>query len=177
MCLVGNESAGRCARGSSPGERCPLSPPQLASAGGPRRCPSVQELDPVLFDHGVGQHLVRDGLDVLLRLLPGNAGGDLDVEELALPHPCDRVIPEAVQGRACPRGSRTVVFSATNTRAFIETPVRPWPVLVAMARRASARAMASSATAGSPARRRPSIALVEVPRVAKRPPPTIQRGR
>lgn len=60
---------------------------------------SVQNLDAILLDDGIGKHVVRGGLDFLLRLLAGDALGYGDIEELTLAHVGDAVIAESVESR------------------------------------------------------------------------------
>ena len=61
---------------------------------------SIQDFDPILFDDRVGQHFVRDGFDVGLRLLARDTASERDLEELALADFGDRSEPEAVERRA-----------------------------------------------------------------------------
>src|ERR1039457_5691301 len=56
-----------------------------------------QHLHPILFNHRVRQHLMRDGFHVLLRLLPGHTVRDGDVEKLALAHVGDGGVPQSRQ--------------------------------------------------------------------------------
>ena len=71
--------------------------PRPTCTGGYR---SVEELDAEILDDGVGKNVARDGLDVLVGLLPRDAVGERDIEELALPHGRDGGIAETVERRA-----------------------------------------------------------------------------
>src|SRR5581483_9947497 len=59
--------------------------------------PLVDDLDPVLFDDGVGEDVVGNRFDVLLCLVAGDAVGDGDIEILALTDGGDTMIAESVQ--------------------------------------------------------------------------------
>src|ERR1035441_4994328 len=61
---------------------------------------SVQDFDAILFDDRIGQHFVRDGFDVGLRLLACDAARERDFEELALTDLGDGSEPETVERRA-----------------------------------------------------------------------------
>src|ERR1022692_222027 len=76
-----------------------LSVPGFAP-GAPDRVNSIQNFDAILFDDRIGQHFVRDSLDVGLRLLPRDAARERDLEELALTDFGDPSEPEAVERRA-----------------------------------------------------------------------------
>src|ERR1035437_2716082 len=67
---------------------------------GARARPSIQDFDAILFDDRIGQHFMRDGFDVRLRLLARGSTGQRDFEELALTHFGDGGEPEAVERRA-----------------------------------------------------------------------------
>ncbi len=60
---------------------------------------SVEDLDPILLDDGIGENFLCDGFDVFPRLFAGDAAGDGDVEELALPHVRNARVPEPIQRR------------------------------------------------------------------------------
>src|ERR1017187_1758046 len=67
---------------------------------GARARASIQDFDAILFDDRIGQHFMRDGFDVRLRLLARGSTGQRDFEELALTDFGDGGEPEAVERRA-----------------------------------------------------------------------------
>jgi len=58
---------------------------------------SVEQLDPIFFDHRIRQNLMRNGLQIFDRLLARNAVGDGELEDFALPHVRDGRITQAMQ--------------------------------------------------------------------------------
>src|ERR1039457_939406 len=67
---------------------------------GPGEMRSIQNFDAVFLDDGIGEDFVGDGFDILPGLFGHDAGGDGDLEVLALAHILDAGITQAVERRA-----------------------------------------------------------------------------
>src|SRR5207245_354391 len=60
---------------------------------------SLRDLDLILFDYRICQYVSGQGVDFLVRLLPGDSRRQRDIEELALPHVRDALISQTGQRR------------------------------------------------------------------------------
>src|ERR1039458_6371506 len=64
---------------------------------GPGEIRSIQNFDAVVFDDGIGEDFLGDGLDILTGLFGRDGGGDGDLEVLALTHILNAWITEALE--------------------------------------------------------------------------------
>ena len=92
------------------GHRFPV--PDVADDAAHIQLRLVQELDPVFFNHRIGENFVGDLLHFLADAASILLGLDGHVEELALPDAGDGLVAQAVQGApdGLPLGSSTVGF-------------------------------------------------------------------
>src|SRR5258708_3413882 len=84
---------------------------------------SVHELDAIILDHRIGQHVARDLVDLLARLFGSGGGGQVDVEKFPLAHARDGGVPQSVQ---CPADRLTLRIEhgglEGNKYASLHTP-------------------------------------------------------